>query len=197
MRIIAGTHRGKALARPPGNITRPMMDKVRESVFNILTHQNWKASDSNSLNDAIILDAFAGSGAIGLEAVSRGAKFAYFFDKSPKALAIVRENVWNLQEQQRCKLLKADATKPPRTTHAMDLVFLDPPFGKNLVLICLPPLLREGWIDENTLIVAEVATNEGLIIPETFNVVFEKTYGTARVLFLQLRKSDRYRSGSK
>ena len=185
MRIVAGIHKGQALARPPGNITRPMMDKVRESVFNILTHQNWNYKDGSLLNKATVLDAFAGSGAIGLEAVSRGAKLAYFFDKSPKALGIVRENVWNLQEQNRCKLLKMDATKPPKAPHAMDLVFLDPPFGKNLVPTCLPILVKAGWIDDKTLVVAEVATSEELNLPETFEILLEKTYGTARVFFLR------------
>lgn len=184
MRIVAGIHKGQSLARPPGNITRPMMDKVRESVFNILIHQNWKAQ----IDGATILDAFAGSGAIGLEAISRGAKQAYLFDKSPKALGVVRENVWNLKEQDHCKLLKVDATKPPKAPQVMDFVFLDPPFGKNLVATCLPPLVKAGWIDNCTIIVAEVESQTNLSLPAEFHILLEKSYGTAHVFFLRLEK---------
>ncbi|MEN8236071.1 MAG: 16S rRNA (guanine(966)-N(2))-methyltransferase RsmD [Pseudomonadota bacterium] len=186
MRIVTGIHKGHALSRPPGHITRPMMDKVRESVFNILMHQNWKVCSGTILEGAIVLDAFAGSGAIGLEAISRGAKQAYFFDKSPKALGIVRENVWNLKEQDRCKLLKVDATNPPRAPQSMDLVFLDPPFGKNLVLACLPPLIKTGWINNNTIIVAEVESGKPLSLPAGVHILLEKSYGAAQVFFLQL-----------
>ncbi len=190
MRIVAGIHKGQTLARPPGNITRPMMDKVRESVFNILTHQNWKTQHTNVLNDAAILDAFAGSGAIGLEAISRGASVAYFFDKSPKALGVVRKNIWTLNEQDHCKMMKVDATKPPKAPIAMSIVFLDPPFGKNLVPISLPPLVKAGWIDHNTLIVAEVESCAILNLPTGFQILLEKSYGTAQVFFLRLENRD-------
>lgn len=183
MRIIAGKHRGRPLARPPAMITRPTMDRVRESIFNMLAHADID-DKMDYVQDASVLDAFAGSGALGLECISRGARFVYFFDKNTRALATVRENVWSLQESESTKIMKADATKPPQAPQPMDLVLLDPPFGKNLTALCLPPLLQTGWINEKTLIVAEIAAKEELNLPENFTILRERTYGTAQVFFL-------------
>lgn len=181
MRIIAGKHRGRPLSRPPAMITRPTMDRVRESIYNMLIHM---AEDA--LQDATVLDAFAGSGALGLEALSRGAKYIYFFDKNTRALATVRENVWSLGESENCKLMKADAISPPKAPQAMDLVLLDPPFGKNFVALSLPELLKAGWIDAHTLIIAEIASKEELNLPERFEVIKERVYGTAQIFFMKM-----------
>lgn len=167
-------------------ITRPTMDRVRESIFNMLEHSDM-GNKSNVLQDAFVLDAFAGSGALGLESLSRGAQFIYFFDRSVRALATVRENIWSLGEAESTKMLKADATNPPKAPRHMDLVLLDPPFGKNLTALCLQPLLQQGWIDENTLIVAEIASKEELNLPDNFIILKEKVYGTAQVFFIQLK----------
>ncbi len=186
MRIIAGHHKGRLLLRPPGMITRPMMDRVRESGFNILAHQQWFAEKGNIFQQAMVLDAFAGSGAIALELLSRGAKFAFVFDKSPRALATIRENVWTLKEHERVKLLKADATNPPRAFQPMDIVFLDPPFGKGLVLKCLPPLINMGWITATTLIVAEVESTHSLDLPSSYKIIEHKIYGSVQVYFFTI-----------
>jgi len=166
-------------------ITRPTMDRVRESIFNMLTHADM-GDKIDYIQDSMVLDAFAGSGALGLESLSRGAKFIYFFDKNTRALATVRENVWSLGESETTKIIKADAVKPPKAPQAMDLILLDPPFGKNLTALCLPGLLKEGWINENTLIVAEIAAREELKLPENFTILREKVYGTAHVFFIKL-----------
>ena len=185
MRIIAGKHRGRVIGRPPSMITRPTMDRVRESIFNMLTHSDIE-NKIDYIQDAMVLDAYAGSGALGLEALSRGAKYIYFFDKNTRALATVRENAWSMGEAETTKIMKADATKPPASSQPMDLILLDPPFGKNLVAICLPALLKAGWIDQNSLIVAEIATREQLNLPENFSIIREKIYGTAQVFFIKL-----------
>jgi 16S rRNA (guanine966-N2)-methyltransferase len=186
LRIIAGKHRGRPISRPPAMITRPTMDRVRESIFNMLAHADLEGK-IDYLQDAVVLDAFAGSGALGLEALSRGAKFIYFFDKNTRALATVRENVWSLGEAEATKIMKADATKPPNAPQAMHLILLDPPFGKNLTALCLPPLLKGGWIDQNTLIVAEIATKEELKLPDSFSIIKEKVYGTTQMFFIKLQ----------
>jgi 16S rRNA (guanine966-N2)-methyltransferase len=185
LRIIAGKHRGRPIGRPPSVITRPTMDRVRESIFNMLTHSDIE-NKIEYIQDAYVLDAFAGSGALGIEALSRGAKFIYFFDKNTRALATVRENVWSIGESETTKIMKADAAKPPKAPHPMGLVLLDPPFGKNLVALSLPELLKTGWIDQDTLIVAEIAAREDLKLPKNFAIVCEKTYGTAQVFFIKL-----------
>ena len=167
-------------------ITRPTMDRVRESIFNMLAHTDL-GNDADCVQDAFVLDAFAGSGALGLEALSRGAKFIYFFDKNTRALATVRENAWSFGEAETTKIMKVDATNPPSAPQAMNLVLLDPPFGKNLVALSLPSLLKAGWIDQNTTIVAEIAAREELKLPENFIILHEKIYGTAHVFFIKLK----------
>jgi len=165
-------------------ITRPTMDRVRESIYNMLAHADVEGK-IDYIQDAQVLDAFAGSGALGLEALSRGAKFIYFFDKNTRALATVRENVWSMGESEATKIMKADATKPPKAPLPMDLVLLDPPFGKNYVALCLPELLKAGWINGDTLVVAEIATKEELNLPGGFTIIKERVYGTAQMFFIK------------
>ena len=186
MRIIAGKHRGRPLSRPPSMITRPTRDAVREAIFNMLTHAEW-ADGQNMITDAIVLDAFAGSGALALEALSRRAKFAYLFDKNTRALATVRENIWRLNEIEHTKILKADAIKPPKSPQPANLIFLDPPFGKDFVSKCLPQLLATGWIAKDAIVVAEIEATETITIPPEFVLLKEKTYGTAIVYFLKVK----------
>lgn len=187
MRIIAGKHKGRPLSRPPAMITRPTMDRVRESIFNMLSHTDIDGKFEH-VEGAKVLDAFSGSGALGLECLSRGATYVYFFDKNTRALATVRENVWSLNESESCKIMKADALSPPPAPQAMNLVLLDPPFGKNYVALSLPPLLKAGWIDDHTLIVAEIATREDLNLPDGFSIIKEKVYGTAQMFFIRTQR---------
>jgi 16S rRNA (guanine966-N2)-methyltransferase len=184
MRIIGGLHRGRSLKRPPAVITRPTMDRVRESIFNILTHGRW-GENKDTIEGAIVLDAFAGSGALALEALSRGAVFAYFFDQNDQALAIVRQNIENLGEQQRTKLIKTDANRPLKAMQPATLIFLDPPFGKDLLSKTLPRLFKSGWIALQALIVAEIQAKETYTLPNNFVVLKEKIYGTAKVIFIR------------
>jgi 16S rRNA (guanine966-N2)-methyltransferase len=184
MRIIAGVHRGRSLKRPPAIITRPTMDRVREAIFNMLTHGGWEG-DKNIIEGAIVLDAFAGSGALALEALSRGAAFAYFFDQSEQALAVVRQNVKSLGEEERSKLLKTDACRPLKVLQAATLILLDPPFGKDLLSKSLPGLFESGWIAPNALIMAEIQAKETYVLPANFEVLKEKIYGTAKVIFIK------------
>lgn len=174
------------MSRPPAMITRPTMDRVRESIFNMLTHTDIEGKIDH-IQDAVVLDAFAGSGALGLEAISRGAKFVYFFDKNTRALATVRENVWSLEESESTKIMKVDALNPPTAPESIDLVILDPPFAKNFVSLCLNPLWKNGWINPNTLVVAEIASKEELNLPDDFVIIKEKVYGTAQMFFIKLK----------
>lgn len=186
MRIIAGKHKGARLKRPPAMITRPTMDRVRESIYNMLAHTEIEGK-IGYIENTVVLDAFAGSGSLGLEALSRGARFIYFFDKNTRALATVRENIWSLKESESTKTLKADATQPPKAPEPMDLVLLDPPFGKDLVSKCLKPLVKAGWITQETLIVCEIASTEDLNLPDEFKILKEKVYGTSQMFFLKLK----------
>lgn len=187
LRIVAGKHRGRKIKRPPETITRPTMDRVRESIFNILTYGEWGGERYNAVKDAIVLDAFAGSGALGIECLSQGAKFVYFFDKNPAPLRIIRENVDHVGEQDNAAILFADATRPPKPRAAATLVLLDPPFGKNLTALCLPPLLVSGWIAPDAVIVAEIEADQTLAVPETLEVIKHRVYGTTQVFFMMQR----------
>ena len=186
MRIIGGYHRGRKLNRPPETITRPTMDKVRESIFNMIIHGDWE-DIGDPLNEGVILDAFGGSGALALEAISRGANKAYIFEKNNLPYQIIKENVASLKEQNKVTLMKANATIPPEVPEPITLVLLDPPFGKDLVSICIPILLAKGWISKQTLIVAEIESSESITIPEGFEILKERVYGTAKVFFIRYK----------
>ena len=113
MRIVGGSHRGRRLTAPKGDTVRPTSDRAREALFNILTHGHLSADGTSPLPGARVLDAFAGSGALGLEALSRGAAYALFIDSDAKACAAIRENAKALGETGNVTVILADATKPP------------------------------------------------------------------------------------
>ncbi len=184
MRIVAGAHRGRRLRAPDAG-TRPTADRVREAVFNILAHGVAGAE----IDGAAVLDVFAGSGALGLEALSRGAAHATFMDDDRAALACVRANVKALGVAPHATLLDADATRPPPPPLAARapcaLIFLDPPYGSGLAAPALAALADKGWIAGGAVCVAEVAAREDLAAPAGFEVLDERTYGAARVVFLR------------
>ena len=137
MRIVGGSHRGRALTPPAGRETRPTLDRVREALFSILSHASrWYEDDFHPLFDGVILDAYAGSGALGLEAISRGASKAVLFDTDRGALAVIEENITNLKLGDQARVQRADATKPPRASAPASMVFLDPPYGLTYDHLC-------------------------------------------------------------
>jgi 16S rRNA (guanine966-N2)-methyltransferase len=182
MRIDAGSHRGVKLAARQGDDTRPTSDRARQAVFNILAHTH------AAIRDAKVLDVFAGSGALGLEALSRGAERASFIESSRGAADCIRRNIAACREQARASLFIADALKPPRASGAWgpcSLVFLDPPYGKGLIPPTLAALDENGWIAAEALIVAEVDRKEVLEAPPGFSALDDRQYGKARILLLR------------
>ncbi|HTH16347.1 MAG TPA: 16S rRNA (guanine(966)-N(2))-methyltransferase RsmD [Magnetospirillum sp.] len=179
MRIIGGSHKGRRLAAPDGRDTRPTADRARESLFNILAH-----SDLVELEGALVVDCFAGSGALGLEALSRGAEHAWFLEVAHGGLSALKANVAELKEQTRATILKADATKPPSASRACTLALIDAPYNKELSVPCLAGLADKGWLAPGALVVVEVAAKEPLTPPPGFTVEDERTYGAARLVFL-------------
>ncbi len=183
MRIVAGSHRGKRLLAPPGSAVRPTGDRVREALFNILSHGRF-AADGNPLAAAAVLDAFAGTGAFGLEALSRGAAEAVFIERDSAALAALRRNVGALGETARALIVPGDATRPPRGERACAVAFLDPPYGSGLAAPALAALAAAGWIAVDALAIVEIAARESLAPHEGFAVLDERVYGAARLVFL-------------
>jgi 16S rRNA (guanine966-N2)-methyltransferase len=176
MRIVAGDWRGRALKSPPGTATRPTADRVRQALFDMLTHARWAGPPV--VEDAIVLDAFAGSGALGLEALSRGAAQATFMESDRAALAALRANIAALGAEDRSRVLAVDVLTAPLGS-ACGLVFLDPPYGAALVPQAVARLRASGWIAPHTVVVAETGHAETL--PALGALLAERAHGTARV----------------
>lgn len=181
MRIVAGKHKGRPLAAPKGRDTRPTSDRTRGAVFNILEH----GFEEFSLKRSHVLDVFAGTGALGLEALSRGAENATFIERGREALKCLSENITALKVANQTQILKADATRPPIPRQSCTLIFLDPPYGKGLVPLSLSALLAKGWIAPGSLCVAETGSHENEETPEGFELLDTRIYGAAKITFFK------------
>ena len=185
MRIVAGRHRGRRLHAPAGRDTRPTTDRTREAIFNILAHGGWGADGGSPVEGAVVLDVFCGTGALGLEALSRGARRALFLDTGRAALEAVRANVAELGEEARATVLRADATRPPAAREAATLAFLDPPYGQDLAPRALTALARAGWLAPGAVIVVEEAASAAVVPPDGVTLLEERRYGDTQVLFFR------------
>lgn len=175
MRIVAGAWRGRTLTTPSGNETRPTADRVRQALFDVILHAPWAGRPF--LEGASVLDAFAGTGALGLEALSRGADRAVFVERSPAALAVLRANIAVCRAVDRCTVLPVDALAIPAGKR-VDLVFLDPPYDENLIDRTLTHLRSVGRVGPGTLIVTETRRDEPA--PDV-DILSERTHGIARI----------------
>lgn len=184
MRIVAGKHRGRALLVPDGAAIRPTSDRAREALFNILEHGSFAAGGSR-LAEKRVLDAFAGTGALGLEALSRGAAHVSFIEQASEARKLLARNIATLGEQDRTIVLSGDATAPPRTPAPVALALLDPPYGKGLGAKALIALAAAGWFAPDTLIVLEIGAKEVPALPDGFTLRDDRRYGAARLLFIE------------
>lgn len=181
MRIVAGRNRGRNIVAPDGMEIRPTSDRVRESVFNMLEHRDWGKGGISVLSGARVLDAFCGTGACGLEALSRGAAYVTFVDHSNTALDICRRNIAALKEADRSDVLRNDCLKPVRPSHPYDLVFLDPPYKANLAAMALVNLSHNGWVADGAVCVVETGLDETLDLPDSFTLLEDRKYGTTRI----------------
>ena len=187
MRIISGKHKGRRIevSREMGDI-RPTSDFAREAIFNILTHGK-SGLNGHTFTDKRVLDVFCGTGAFGLEALSRGAAKVTFVDKSREAIAIAKHNTERMHEEQNADFMLADAVRLPRARAAYDLIFLDPPYFSDLIVPTLQSLKSGGWIAEDGIMVAEHDAKEALALPEGFEAVDERRYGRAVIELIKLR----------
>jgi 16S rRNA (guanine966-N2)-methyltransferase len=161
---------------------------VRQALFDMLWHAPW--AGRAAVEEARVMDAFAGSGALGLEALSRGAAQASFIEQDRAALAALRRNVATLGEEARTRVIPGDATRPPAASAPCSLLLLDPPYGQALVPRALAALAAAGWIAPGALVAAEVAKAEPLDTPG-FETVAERAHGAARLVFLRAVSPDR------
>jgi 16S rRNA (guanine966-N2)-methyltransferase len=182
MRVVGGRLRGRNLAAPSSRDIRPTADRLRESVFNILMH-----AYDNPIEGARVLDLFAGTGALGIEAVSRGAAFALFVDNGAEARALLRNNVESLGLGGVTKVYRRDATDlgPAHPVEPFALVFLDPPYGKGLAEQALASLRDGGWLVPSALLVVEEAKAAGFAAPDGFEELERRAYDDTEFVFLK------------
>jgi 16S rRNA (guanine966-N2)-methyltransferase len=183
MRVVAGKFRGRTLKGPTSNSIRPTSDRLRESVFNILVH-SYRAS----IVDARVLDLFAGTGALGIEAISRGARFTLFVEDSAEGRAIIRENVEALGLGGVTRLFRRDATKlgAAHPVEPFSLVFCDPPYGKGLTEKALASASDGGWLLPGALIVVEESVDAKFAAPEKFVELERREYDASEIVFLRM-----------
>ncbi len=182
MRIVSGAWRGRALAAPAGDATRPTSDRVRQALFDRLAHAPWAAG---RLQGARVLDGFAGTGALGLEALSRGAAHAVFVEGARPALVALRGNVAACGAEERSRVLPLDMRRLPACAPgaACGLVFLDPPYRKALLAPALAALQGGAWLAPGALVVMEMARDEAL--PEWGEELAGFQAGAARVVVVR------------
>jgi 16S rRNA (guanine966-N2)-methyltransferase len=183
MRIVGGRLRGRALLAPKSAAIRPTADRLRESVFNILVH-----AYGDPVTGARVLDLFAGTGALGLEALSRGAVYALFVDEGAEARALLRGNVAALGLGGATRIFRRDATKlgPAHPLEPFSLVFADPPYGRTLAEAALASALAGGWIAPGALIVVEEAADAGFAPPAGFVEAERRRYDDTEIVILRL-----------
>lgn len=180
MRIVGGTLRGRAISSPQHEGLRPTADRVRESLFNILAH----GIHGFSLDGARVIDLFAGTGALGLEALSRGAAFGLFVDSEPAARALMRTNIENFGLTGVTRIFRRDATDlgPVGTMAPFDIAFLDPPYEKGLGEKAIASLCEGGWLVPGAIIVLEERAAQPVTLPSGVVEIDRRTYGDTQVV---------------
>jgi 16S rRNA (guanine966-N2)-methyltransferase len=189
MRIVSGSFRGKTLAAPKGDATRPTSDRARQAVFNILEHAAW----SKGVRDLRVIDLFAGSGALGFEALSRGAAFCLFVETDEAARGAIRENVEGLAPNGglfgATRVHRRDATdlgvRPAGDGPPFELAFVDPPYAKGLGEQALEKLAAGTWLSPGAIVVFERGAGEPDVSVAGFELLDARDYGAARVHFLR------------
>lgn len=182
MRIVGGRLRGARLVAPGGNSVRPTSDKVRESIFNILAH-----GVDFEIEAARVIDLFAGTGALGCEALSRGARFCLFVDDAPASRGLIRQNIETLELTGVTRVFRRDAARlgPAGSVKPFDLLFADPPYGKALAEQALAAASEGGWLTPGAVCVLEERADAGLAPPEGFVLLDKRRYGDTAITFLR------------
>ena len=185
MRIVAGVLRGRPIVAPRGQVTRPTADRTRQAIFNILEHASW----ASGLEGLRVIDLFAGAGALGLEALSRGAAFCLFVEADAAARGAIQSNIESLDQFGRARVHRRDATalgaRPGPDGAPFDLAFLDPPYGKGLGAAAMASLAAGGWLAPGALAVHERGDEDAAPSVPGFEPIDERAWGAARVDFLR------------
>ena len=182
MRIVAGRFKGTALATPRSSATRPTSDRLREAIFNILAH-----GLSADLDDARVLDLFAGTGALGFEAMSRGARHCTFIEEASEARGVIRRNMETLGLNGAAKIFRRDATRlgSAGTIEPFDMIFADPPYGKGHGEAALASAAGGGWLKKGAICVLEETATAEIDVPAGFSDLDTRRSGDSQVVFLK------------
>jgi len=182
--IIAGKYRGKKINTKTNAAIRPTGSRARGAVFNILMHGKFGTHENSPLIDKSVIDLFCGTGALGLEALSRGASHVTFVDQSSESIALARANVANLKEENNTHLIRSDSTSLPVARKECSLAFLDPPYNSGLAVKSLASLDAKGWLENGAVAVVELSKKETLVPPKNYSIFDERLYGNTRIVFL-------------
>ena len=185
MRIIAGKHRGRRIGMKDDIDIRPTSSRTRESIFNILMHNNFGLDGENVIVGKRIVDIFCWAGSLGLEALSRGAEHVTFIDRNPQSLALVRETIATFKEEANSAIIRSDSTALPKAARPFSVAFADPPYDQGMAAPALTSLRQNGWLEQNAIVVVEISAKELIQLPEGFEQLDERTYGNSRVLILK------------
>lgn len=185
MRIVSGKLKGRVLQTPEGRNTRPTSDRAREAIFNVLAHADW----APELDGARVMDLFAGSGALGFEAISRGAAHCLFVETDSRARGCIRSNIDTYQLFGITRIHRRSATdlgpKPSGVGDPYDFAFMDPPYNKDLINPTLEQLIRGEWLKPEAVVVAETSTDDPEPACEGFEMIDSRVYGAASVYFMK------------
>lgn len=193
MRIVGGRFRGRTLAAPKSQAIRPTADRLREALFNILMHRY-----DDPVSGARVLDLFAGTGALGIEALSRGAQFALFVDDGAEARALLRGNVETFGLGGATRIFRRDATKlgPVQPVEPFSLAFLDPPYGQGLAEKALVAAAQGGWLTPQALVVVEEAVSANFVPPTGYRELECRDYDDTQFIMLRFDATDRAAAGA-
>ena len=184
MRIISGEFRGKKLALPKDNNTRPLKDMVKESIFNLLDHSN---KFQIKLENSCVLDLFSGSGSFGLECISRRSKIVYFFENYPKAIEVLKKNLLSLKDKKNYKIFNNDCIQffnsKNKLDKRFDIIFLDPPYKENDLNKLIRTLINEKFLKENGILIIHRHKNHKDIFSKNIKIIEEKKYGISKIIF--------------
>ena len=191
IKIISGCLKGSVLAVPES--ARPTLLRSRQSLFDILVSTGGSSSDPQRFfENKVVLDCFAGSGALGIEALSRGAQFAYFVDISQKSIDVIYKNIKKLRLEYQCKIIKTDIfkIKKLKNERKSDVIFVDPPYGKVSIAKTIKSLCEKGWVKENTLIVIEEDISNFEDLSSLMNISVERKLGHSLFRIATIKQAD-------
>ncbi|NDF12242.1 MAG: methyltransferase domain-containing protein [Proteobacteria bacterium] len=197
MKVIAGKHKGRNIAPPANKDVRPTTGMAREAIFNLLQHGKFmKAPDfvqdenPSVLEGRRVVDIFCGTGAMGIEALSRGAGHVVFIDQNPRVMDLLEATIKHIGEGPNTAFIRSDSTRLPKARNTCMLAFVDPPYNKGLALPALKSLANQGWLGHGAVVVVETSRKEDINLPEKYFLVDERDYNNTRIRVLQYRNPE-------